>query len=338
MIRDSLPAEVTSISPAPVIAPAGSTLLSVVVPVYRSERTLPELHRQLTEALAQISHRYEIIFVEDCGGDGSWSVIERLSAADPHVRGIQLSRNFGQHAATICGISKASGEWILTLDDDLEHRPQFIADLLRKAREGYSLVYGVYPERSHQGWRNFTSGIARRLFSIAIPSLNYEYTSFRLIKRSVASKLVDFDSPFPFVDGYLSWITNNYATVPVIHSQRAHGTSNYNFKKLLAHTINIFVTFSDLPLRMASWIGLGASVAGMAWLSAIIVRRVLGGITISGYSSVMAGIILFGGIQLLILGIFGEYLGRMNFKSSRKPLFLVSDDTAATRNDQTAPL
>ena len=271
-------------------------LISVVVPVYRSEQTLPELHRQLSEALLSISDRFEIIFVEDCGPDNSWAVIQSIATADVRVRGIKLSRNFGQHAATICGISKASGDWILTLDDDLEQSPKHVPAMFAKAREGYALVYGIYEERSHGLWRNLTSSIARSLFRMAIPSLNYEYTSFRLIARSVASKLPDFDSPFPFVDGYLSWLTNSYATVVVPHGTRAHGTSNYTFRKLLTHTINIFVTFSDMPLRMASWIGLGASVVGMGWLSTILLRSLLGGITVSGYASVMAGIILFGGV------------------------------------------
>jgi undecaprenyl-phosphate 4-deoxy-4-formamido-L-arabinose transferase len=301
--------------------------VTVVVPVYRSQHTLRELYCRIVAALEPLAVGFEIIMVEDCGGDDSWKEIQSVAEEDSRVIGIKLSRNFGQHAATICGISKARGDWILTLDDDLEQSPEHIPALIAKAREGYAVVYGVYGERSHDRWRNVTSDVVRWLFRLAIPSLNYEYTSFRLVARGVASKLVDFDSPFPFVDGYLSWLTNNYATVEVRHAPRAHGASNYNFRKLLTHTINIFVTFSDLPLRMASWIGLCASLAGMVWLVSLLLRYFVGGITVSGYASVMAGIILFGGIQLLLLGIFGEYLGRMNFKSSHKPLFLIAETT-----------
>jgi polyisoprenyl-phosphate glycosyltransferase len=300
---------------------------SVVIPVYRSQQTLRELHRRVVAALDPVEPSFEIIFVEDCGGDASWQVIEALAAEDPRVRGIKLSRNFGQHAATICGISKAAGDWVVTIDDDLEQAPEQISALIDKAVEGYTVVYGVYGARSHHWWRNITSDIARKMFELAIPSLNYEYTSFRLIAKGIASKLVDFDSPFPFIDGYLSWLTSNYATVIVRHDERAHGVSNYNFRKLLTHTINIFVTFSDLPLRVATWMGLCASFVGLTWLCFLLMRFLLGGITVSGYASVMAGIILFGGVQLLILGIFGEYLGRMNFKSSRKPLFLIGMET-----------
>jgi undecaprenyl-phosphate 4-deoxy-4-formamido-L-arabinose transferase len=298
--------------------------ISIVVPVYRSAGMLPELHRRLTEALTQLNEDYEILLVEDCGGDNSWEVIEAISQRDAHVRGIKLSRNFGQHAATICGISKAQGKYIITLDDDLEHPPEAISQLIAKAREGYALVYGVFRNRTHSTWRNLTSELARRAFNRAIPTLNYEYTSFRIIESGIAKALAEFDSPFPFVDGYLSWLTNNYAKVEVPHCQRAEGTSNYNFRKLLIHTINIFVTFSDLPLRMASYIGFIFFLIGMAWLGVILFGKLFGIITVSGFASIMAAIVLFGGIQLLILGVFGEYIGRMNFKSSKKPLFLIS--------------
>lgn len=301
--------------------------ISVVVPVYRSGEGLRELHRRLTATLQSLTPDYEIIFVEDCGGDNSWEVITSLAARDPHVHGIRFSRNFGQHAATICGISRATGNWVVTIDDDLEQNPEDIPALLDRAQQGYDLVYGVFPERSHSRWRNLTSHLARRLFTLAIPSLNREYTSFRVLRQTVAQALPCFDSPYPFIDGYLSWVTHRYATVPVQHGSRLHGGSNYTVRKLLTHTINIFVTFSDLPLRFAIWLGLGTFLGGLAWLTWIVVARLLGGITVSGYASIMAAVILFGGLQMLILGIMGEYLARVNFKTSRKPLYLVAQET-----------
>lgn len=310
-----------------------SIRLSIVIPVYRSQATLPELHRRLTAAIESVEPSFEIIFVEDCGGDDSWRVVQEIAAADSRVRGVQLSRNFGQHAATICGFAQAKGDWIATLDDDLEQIPEHLPSLYKKALEGHDLVYGIYTERNHKSWRNITSALARWLFAKAIPSLNYSYTSFRVIRGDLARELERFDSPFPFVDGYLSWLTNRCASVEVPHGVRAHGTSNYTFKKLLTHTINIFVTFSDLPLRLASWIGLTAFVIGMTWLCVIVGRFLIGGISVSGFASIMVGILLFGGIQLLVLGIFGEYLGRMNFKSSKKPLFIIGRSTdIASRN------
>ncbi|MCK7578222.1 MAG: glycosyltransferase family 2 protein [Chromatiales bacterium] len=171
--------------------------LSVVVPVYRSQETLHELHRRLAAALEPIDPHFELILVEDCGGDDSWSVIEKLAKEDGRVRGIQLNRNFGQHAATICGFAHAQGQWIATLDDDLEQAPEYLPKLYRKALEGHDLVYGIYPERTHRSWRNITSATARWLFSRAIPSLNHAYTSYRMIRGDVARALTQFDSPFP---------------------------------------------------------------------------------------------------------------------------------------------
>lgn len=306
-------------------------MVSVVVPVYRAEKTLEELHRRLVAVLNAMGCSYELIFVEDCGGDGSWSVIEQLGRQDANLRGVKLSRNFGQHAATICGFAQSRGRWVVTLDDDLEQSPEEIPRLFAKVQEGYVLVYGVYPQRSHAAWRNLTSALARYLFKKAIPQLNDVYTSFRMIDGNLAREVCRFESPFSFVDGYLSWLTNNCTSVEVAHLTRAHGTSNYTLRKLLAHTINIFVTFSDLPLRLASWIGLGSFLIGMFWLCYILLMKLVGGITASGFTSLMAGIVLFGGIQLFVLGIFGEYLSRINFKTSKKPLYLVARDIGMKR-------
>lgn len=305
----------------------GAEMLSVVVPVYRSAAVLDTLTQRLIETLRTGDAPFEILFVEDCGGDDSWQTIQRLAQSHSQVRGLQLSRNFGQHAATICGAANSRGRWIATMDDDLEQAPEDLPRLLAKAHEGYDLVYGVYPSRSHSGWRNLTSALARRLFSAAIPSLNFDYTSMRVIDGNLARALAKFDSPSPFIDGYLSWMTNRYATVDVAHHARGQGASNYTFGKLLRHSINIFVAFSDLPLRLASWLGLIAFMGGMAWLAVILLSKFLGGITVSGFTSVMAAVTMFSGIQLLILGILGEYVGRINFKASRKPSFVIARDT-----------
>ncbi|MHC8387627.1 glycosyltransferase family 2 protein [Pseudomonas sp. MDT2-39-1] len=299
----------------------------MIVPVYRAQNTIRDLCCRLVKVLEPMGFPFELIFVEDVGGDQSWAVIQEIARSDSRVYGIQLSRNFGQHAATICGFSQAKGEWIVTLDDDLEQAPESLPALLEKAFEGFDLVYGVYRERTHSKWRNLTSAFARWMFNKAIPSLNYSYTSYRVIRGDVARTLIQFDSPYPFVDGYLSWVTNNYATVEIPHESRPFGESNYTFKKLFTHTVNIFVTFSDIPLRLATWLGFVAFFVGIGWLLVIFSSFLAGRVTVSGYASLMAGVLAFGGIQLLVLGIFGEYLGRINFKSSKKPLYLIGGDT-----------
>jgi len=270
------------------------------------------------------------LLVEDCGRDGSWEVIEMLSQTVPGVRGVRLSRNFGQHAATICGMALSRGQWVATIDDDLEQPPEKLPELLLKAKQGYDLVYGIYPERTHAVWRNMTSHLARILFKLAIPTLNDTYTSMRMIRGDLARELNRFDSPFPFVDGYLSWLTNRCTTLQVSHQPRSSGRSNYTFGKLFAHTINIFVTFSDAPLKLAANTGICFSLIGFGALAVILLGRLTGSITAAGYASVMAAILAVGGVQLLVLGIFGEYIGRINFKTSRKPLYLIAYDTEAS--------
>lgn len=300
--------------------------ISVVVPVYRSAGTLALLRDRIDAALSGAGMDYELIFVDDCGGDHSWDVIQALVDMHPGVRGIKLSRNFGQHAATLCGISRAKGEWVVTIDDDLEQPPEMIPRMIEEARSGFAVVYGVNEQRTHALWRNVTSEIGRSLFKLAIPSLNREYSSFRVIHRSAASALSRFQSPFTFVDGYLSWVTSNYSTVVVPHHARNEGGSNYTLRKLVSHMLNIFVTFSDLPLRLATWLGTGASLAGAVWVLVILAGRLSGTIDVSGYTSLMAAILFMGGVQLLILGIFGEYLARINFRTGSMPLFLVEKE------------
>lgn len=307
--------------------PSTDVLVSIIVPVYNGEATIEILRRRIDAAMTRAGYSHEIIFVEDCGGDASWELLQEMCQQHPEVRAIKLSKNFGQHPATLCGISQARGRWVATIDDDLEQPPESLPALIKKAEEGYALVYGVNETRTHAAWRNMTSTLGRKLFKAAIPSLNAQYTSMRVIDHAIAEELKRFKSPSPFVDGYLSWLTNNYETVVVPHDPRGAGSSNYNLRKLLAHTINIFVTFSDLPLRMATWLGICTSIGGALWGLAILLRRLFGDVGVSGYTSLMAGITFLGGIQLLILGIFGQYLARINFKTTSMPVFLVAKDT-----------
>jgi glycosyltransferase involved in cell wall biosynthesis len=305
--------------------------VSIVVPVYKSVDTLPKLNSRISESLKNTGIEYEVIYVEDCGGDNSWDCIETLSISDFRVRGIQLSRNFGQHAATICGIAQANGGWIVTIDDDLESRPEDIILLLDEASKGHDIVYGIFEQRRHAVWRNLSSSLVRWLFVKIIPSLNYEYTSFRVIRREIAKELVKFESPFPFIDGYLSWLSNRCSSVVVSHNYRLHGRSNYSFRKLIVHAMNIVVSFSDIPLRIASYVGFLSFLAGFGWMLFILLRYLFVGISVSGFASLMIATLFFSGTQLLMLGVFGEYLGRINFKTSKKPLYLIRHSTEVGR-------
>lgn len=297
--------------------------VSVVVPVYGGAEALPELHARLEVALRGHGLTYELILVDDRGQAHAWSVIEALSQASQEVTGIRLSRNFGQHAATICGIVKARGEWIVTMDDDLEHPPEAVGALLAAASIDHPLVYGVFEKRTHAGYRNISSELMRLCLKRAFPEMNQDYTSFRVIHASLAEQLGRFDLNRPYVDGMLSWLTSSALAVKVTHGKREHGESTYTLRKLLSHATNILVTYSHLPLRVVTYGGAALSGFSFLYLLYVIYGRLTGQITDPGYTSLMSVVLLACGIQLLILGTLGEYLGRLMGAVYKRPIYSI---------------
>lgn len=302
---------------------AGEVAVSIVVPVYNGAHALPELRLRLEQAMQALGRSHEVIFVDDRGSDDSWRVIGSLAAQHAEVTGIRLARNFGQHAATVCGISRARGTWIVTMDDDLEHPPEALAEMLAAAGDNAPLVYGVFEQRTHSVFRNATSELMRRLLKRAFPELNEHYSSFRVIHRSLAKRLEAFDLHRPYIDGYLSWMTSSVATVNVPHALRRHGTSAYTLPKLLAHAVNNFVTFSLLPLRAAIYAGALLATGSFLFLLYVVYGKLTGTIAVAGYTSLMSVVLFACGVQLLILGVIGEYIGRLMSAAYRRPVYIV---------------
>lgn len=307
--------------------------VSVVVPVFGGSAALAELHQRLATSMAQAGLSWELILVDDRGRAESWPAISTLANEHPQqVTGLRLSRNFGQHAATICGIEQARGQWIVTMDDDLEHPPEAIASMLKAGGEETPLVYGLFPKRTHSGFRNLSSELMRWTLKRAFPDLNERYSSFRAIHAPLAHQLTGFRLARPYIDGMLSWMTSSAKTVEVQHGERQHGESAYTFRKLISHAFNIFVSFSQLPLRMASYGGALLALVSFAYLLFVVFGYFSGSITNPGYTSLMSVILFACGIQLLILGVLGEYVGRLMGAAYRKPMYLV--ETLAGRADQ----
>ncbi len=306
--------------------------VSVIVPVYGGRDALAELCSRVATTMQQAALQYEVILVDDRGQSEAWGVIRSVAARDPHVAGLRLGRNFGQHAATICGIAHARGEWIVTMDDDLEHPPESIPALLAAGNEDYPLIYGVFEKRTHAAYRNLSSELMRRLLKRAFPDLNEDYCSFRAIHAPLAKQLDHFGLNRPYIDGMLSWLTSSTRSVTVPHEQRQHGESTYTMRKLLSHAANIFVTFSYLPLRIATFSG--AALAGLSFLYLLYVvyGRLSGSVTNPGYASLMSVVLFACGIQLLILGVVGEYVGRLMGATFRRPVYVVDSKVGATTN------
>jgi glycosyltransferase involved in cell wall biosynthesis len=282
------------------------TRLSVVIPVYKAEGSLKELFARVKASLIPISDSFEIIMVEDCGGDRSWDIIVELSSKDPRVRGIQLSRNFGQHNALLCGIRAAEGEVIVTMDDDMQHPPEEIPKLLNKLAEGYDVVYGMPMREQHGFWRDIASQVTKLALKSAMGAkIARNVSAFRAFETRLRDAFANYQSPFVSIDVLLTWATTNFAAVAVQHDPRRTGES------------------STLPLQFASIIGFAFTLFGLVVLTYVIVRFLIHGSSVPGFPFLASVIAIFSGAQLFALGIIGEYMARMHFRTMEKPPYVI---------------
>jgi undecaprenyl-phosphate 4-deoxy-4-formamido-L-arabinose transferase len=299
--------------------------VTIVVPVYGGSSALPELCSRVAATMQSAGLSHEVILVDDRGQADAWGVISSIAGGRTDVVGLRLGRNFGQHAATICGIANARGKWIVTMDDDLEHPPEAIPSMLAAGDDNHPLVYGIFEKRTHAAYRNLSSELMRRMLKRAFPDLNEDYCSFRAIHSPLAKQLDRFGLNRPYIDGMLSWMTSSARTVRVPHGQRQHGKSTYTLRKLLSHAANIFITFSHLPLRLATYGGAALAAVSFFYLIYVVCGRLTGSITDPGYASLMSVVLCACGIQLLILGVVGEYIGRLMGATFRRPVYLVEN-------------
>ena len=303
--------------------------LSVVIPVYRSQATLPELHRRLVAALEPVVSAFEIILVEDCGGDDSWQVIKQLALKDKRVRGITLARNYGQHNALLCGIRAADGELIVTIDDDLQNPPEEIPRLLSMLEEGHDVVYGSPINETHGFFRNQASRITKLALQGAMGMESASKVSaFRIFRTRLRDAFEAYRSPTVNIDVLLTWGTTRFAAVNVRQDERAVGDSGYSLRKLINHAINMMTGFSTLPLQIASVLGLFFGFMGFLILAYVLFNYLIHGSSVPGFAFLASMISIFSGVQLFTLGIFGEYLARMHFRSMERPPYALLDDTA----------
>jgi glycosyltransferase involved in cell wall biosynthesis len=318
----------------PAVAPrSGSAArvpgISVVVPVYRSAASLAELHRRLTQVLEAISDQHELILVEDNGGDDSWSVIERLAEIDGRVRGFRLSRNFGQHNALLCGIRTARYPLIATLDDDLQNPPEEIRVLLGRLTDDVDVVYGTPKVEQHGFFRDLSSRMTKIALQGAMGGDTARHVgSFRFFRTSIREAFETYRGPDVSIDVLLTWGTTKFAHVPVEHEPRRLGASSYTFRKLVAHAFNMMTGFSTMPLQVASVIGFLFTLFGLAVLAYVLISFVINGSAVPGFAFLASIIAIFSGAQLFALGIIGEYLARMHFRTMDRPTYVVREATA----------
>ncbi len=296
--------------------------LSVVIPVYGAERTLEELVARLVTVLDELALHYEIVFIDDGSRDQSWSVLVALQKKyTDRIVAIQLMKNSGQHNAIMCGLRQTRGQYVLTMDDDLQHPPEEIPKMLQGLKQsGLDLVYGKYRSKQHSSHRNLGSSVVNTFYRVVFGN-RVVVTSFRLMTRSLVQGICVYDLNFTFVDGLLAWNTDRIGAVEVEHNARQEGRSGYSFRKLLTLALNLFTNFSLMPLQLVSLLGLAASVAGFLGGAYYLIQYFFSKIMVPGYASVIVAILVLGGLQLLSLGVIGEYLGRVHLNINRRPQF-----------------
>jgi len=309
--------------------------LSVIVPVYNSEQVLPELILRLQEVLKNLGHNYEVILVNDGSADDSWNTICTLENKYSWIRGINFMRNFGQHNALLCGIRAAKYDIIVTIDDDLQHPPIEIPKLLSKLGKDYDVVYGTPQQERHGLWRDLASKLTKLALQSAMSvEIARNVCAFRAFRTQLRDAFSAYKSPFVSIDVLLTWGTTRFAIVPVRHESRPIGESNYTFRKLLIHAMNMITGFSILPLQFASVMGLVFTIFGMGVLIYVVGCYLLFGSSVPGFAFLASVIAIFSGAQLFSLGIIGEYLARMHLRTMQKPQYVTSIFSRVEKDDK----
>jgi undecaprenyl-phosphate 4-deoxy-4-formamido-L-arabinose transferase len=308
------------------MTPGGGTAegISVVVPVYNGSGSLRELAARLEAVLGEPGGPYELILVDDGSADDSWKVIGELAAGHGWIRGIALMRNYGQHNALLCGIRAARYSVTVTMDDDLQNPPEEIPKLLHELESGVDVVYGTPAREKHTLWRVVASTLTKLVLkkSMGVETAS-SVSAFRVFRTAVRGAFAGYGGPFVSIDVLLTWGSTRFSAIPVEHARREHGRSNYNFGMLVKHALNMMTGFSTLPLEVASVLGFAFTAFGVLVLAYVLVRFFLEGGSVPGFPFLASIIAIFSGVQLFSLGIIGEYLARVHFRTMDKPPYSV---------------
>lgn len=308
-------------------APCG---ISVIIPIYRSAPILPELIARLSTALPTLHRPFELILVNDGSPDNSAQIMAQLAQQHDWIRTINMMRNYGQHNALLCGIRAAAHPICVTMDDDLQHPPEELPKLLEALADNVSVVYGTPAAAEHDLWRNMTSRVTKLVLQSTMGAdTATKVSAFRAFRTELRAAFAQFHGPFVNIDVLLTWGTNAFTAVSVAHAPRKHGQSNYTFRKLVTHAVNMMTGFSVLPLQAASMLGFACTGLGLLLLVWVLGRYAIQGGIVPGFPFLASVLIIFSGAQLLCLGIFGEYLARMHFRIMDKPSYVVRADSGA---------
>jgi len=301
-------------------------MISIVSPVYRAEKILPLLVSEISKVLEKIGEKYEIILVDDRSPDDSWEVIKRLAETNERLKIYRLSRNFGQHATIMAGLSKANGDWIVVMDCDMQDQPIEIEKLYKKAKEGYDIVLARREIRYDSTLKKLSSKIFYKIFNfLAGIEINNEIANFGIYHKKVIESVLKINDKIKFFPLFVNWVGYKSTTLCVKHSSREEGKSSYSFTKLLSLAFNVIISFSDKPLKI--FVGFGSIISALAIFVGIffLERYMSGKITEPGFSSLILSIWFLSGVIISCIGIVGVYLAKAFNQTKNRPIFIFDE-------------
>lgn len=301
--------------------------VSFVIPCYRSENTLPHVVQEIDEKMATMTkYEYEIIMVNDCSPDTTLATIRRLCQEDDRRKALSFSKNFGQHSALMAGLRNASGDYVVCLDDDGQTPANEVDKLLDVLEEGYDAVYAKYEHKKHSLFRNLGSKVNERMTRMMLGKPKSLYvSSYFAVRRFVVEDMIRYENSYPYVIGLVLRATKNITNVVVNHRDREEGRSGYTLKKLLGLWFNGFTAFSVKPLRIATAIGVTFACIGFAYGVYTIIKYFIMPDVPIGFSSIMSAVVFFGGMIMIMLGLIGEYIGRIYISMNNSPQYVVKE-------------
>ena len=301
-------------------------LVTIAIPCYKSAKTLPKVIEEIEATFNTLPHDYEIVLVNDSPNSGTFEVIKQLSKKNRKILGVDLSKNSGQASARMATVRYANGDMIVFMDDDGQHPADEIYKFIEKIEQGYDVVYAKIVNKKHSVFKKITSRLNTILLeAMGIAPKGLSLSSFFAISRFCADQILEYKSPFPSMMSFLMQITSKITNVEVRHRERVTGKSGYTLSKLVNLALNNVTNFSMIPLRIATFLGFIAALIGFLYGIIIIVMKLINPDRVSGYTSIMAVMLFLGGLIMIMLGILGEFIGRIYMTSSNKPQYIVRE-------------
>lgn len=301
--------------------------ISFVIPCYRSEHTLPHVIAEIEQKMKEMSqYEYDVFLINDCSPDNTLEVVRELCETHDNIKGISFAKNFGQHAALMAGLRHSDGDYVVCLDDDGQTPADEVDKLIDKLEEGYDAVYAKYDHKQHSSFRNLGSKVNELMTRVLLEKPKELYiSSYFAVRRFVVEDMIRYGNSYPYVIGLVLRATKNITNVSVNHREREEGTSGYTLKKLLGLWFNGFTAFSVKPLRIATAIGCGCAGIGFLYGLYTIVKRLLNPAVPMGFSALMSATVFFGGMIMILLGMIGEYIGRIYISLNNSPQYVIRE-------------